>query len=326
MSEHQPLVSLLVPAYNRADLLGECLDSALAQTLSDIEIVVVDGASTDGTWDVCLRYAASDPRIRIYRDDVNTGPVEGWWRCLELARGTLGTFLWSDDVLMPQFLATTAPMLADSRMAFAFTAAQIGPQPGTGAVHYAQSVSEMPSAAFIEGSLLGTRNLPVSPACALFRVADLRRSFMKELPTHPPFDLRPTGAGTDVLLYLITATRYPLVGCVDEPLAFFRAHAGSLTVDGRGGLVARSYGVSKVWFARSFAKRGLSARILARHWLAEMKSVRRPISPITASRRAGNVVRPAALVLAAVTVVAGLSFDRMRRTFGRLTASRGTAG
>ena len=87
METPTPLVSLLVPVYNRADLLAACLDSAIAQTTGDFEVVVVDGASTDGTWEVCRRYADADPRIRVYRDDENTGPVEGWWRCLKLARG-----------------------------------------------------------------------------------------------------------------------------------------------------------------------------------------------------------------------------------------------
>src|SRR3989304_5716279 len=111
-----PAVSLLVPAFNREKLLVPCLDSALAQTFPDLEVVVVDGASTDGTWEVCQRYASADSRVRVFRDEVNTGPVRGWWRCLEEARGTHGTFLWSDDVLRPTFLEMTLPQLADKNV------------------------------------------------------------------------------------------------------------------------------------------------------------------------------------------------------------------
>ena len=89
------------------------MESALAQTMGDLEIVVVDGASTDGTWAMCERFAANDGRVRAFRDEVNTGPVAGWWRCVEEARGTFATFLWSDDLLMPTFLERVISLLGD---------------------------------------------------------------------------------------------------------------------------------------------------------------------------------------------------------------------
>ena len=121
--EMNPAVSLLVPVFNRADLLSQCVDSALAQTMGNLEVVIVDGASTDRTWDVCLSYAERDTRVRVFREVQNEGPVRGWWRCLEEARGTYGTFLWSDDVLMPTFLERTFPHLASDDVAFAYSAA-----------------------------------------------------------------------------------------------------------------------------------------------------------------------------------------------------------
>ena len=91
-------------------------------------------------------------------------------------------------------------------------------------MHYSYADATVPSAEFIDGTLSGMADLPVSPTCALFRIADLRESFVKRLPTRPPFDLRRTGAGTDILMFLLTAERYPNVACIQEPLAFFRAH------------------------------------------------------------------------------------------------------
>jgi Glycosyltransferases involved in cell wall biogenesis len=299
-----PAVSLLVPVFNRAELLVPCLDSALAQTMPDLEVVVVDGASTDDTWDVCLRYAAADPRVRIFRDAANTGPVRGWWRCVEEARGTYATFLWSDDMLQPTFLASTVPVLAQKDIAFVFTASEIGAEPGRGKIHYDQPSRLMPSQEFIEGSLPETGRYPVSPACALFRLADLRQSFMMELPTEPASDLTATGAGVDVLLYLLTALRYPRVACLSEPLAFFRAHAGSITVDGRGGQVALSYALAESWFARTNGYRDLGRVILARHWLHEMRTSRRLVRPTVAARRYRHMVGAAELMTAAAVHVA----------------------
>ncbi|MHB8458931.1 MAG: glycosyltransferase family 2 protein [Candidatus Limnocylindrales bacterium] len=303
-----PGVSLLVPVFNRAELLVPCLDSALAQTMPDLEVVVVDGASTDGTWDVCLRYAAADSRVRIFRDAVNSGPVRGWWRCLEEARGTYATFLWSDDLLQPTFLARTVPVLADSDVGFVFTAAESGVEPGRGRIIHAQPSRRIPSDEFVEGSLGGAGKYagmyPGTPVCALFRLADLRQSFMMEIPTEPKTDLTSTGAGVDVFFFLLTALRYPWVACLSEPLAFLRVHGGSISVDGRGGQVALDYAVAKSWFARTYGYGALAGRILAYHWLSEMRTFRRFVSPRVATRRYRRMASPWELSTAAAALVA----------------------
>ena len=300
-----PAVSLLVPAFNREKLLVPCLDSALAQTFPDLEVVVVDGASTDGTWEVCQRYASADSRVRVFRDEVNTGPVRGWWRCLEEARGTHGTFLWSDDVLRPTFLEMTLPQLADKNVGFAFTAAEIGAEPGEGKINYSHPTGLIRAGEFIEGSLRRASPYPVSPACALFRLQDLRDSFVEELPTEPKTDLTTTGAGTDLLLYLLTALRYAHVACVSEPLAFFRAHPGSLTIDGRQGIIALNYALTMGWFAVASGHRGLARATLARHWLREMRTSHRFRSPSVAAERYRHLVGSWELMRAAVIEMLG---------------------
>ena len=293
-----PSVSLLVPVFNRVDLLVPCLDSALAQTMPDLEVVVVDGASTDGTWEVCQRYAAADARVRVFREATNSGPVRGWWQCLKEAWGTYATFLWSDDVLAPTFLESTVPLLDRQDVGFVFSAAEIGPEPGAGTVHYAQPSRLIPSQEFIEGSLRATDRYPVSPACALFRTSDLRQSFVMKLP-EPEVDLTATGAGVDLLLFLLTASRYPWVACLPGPLAFFRSHAGSLTVDGRGGQVALGYALTRSWFARTTGREGLIGAILAQHWLHEMRASHQFVNPATAARTYGNIVGAGGLMTAA---------------------------
>ena len=62
-------VSILVPVFNREELIGDCIQSALDQTFDDLEVVVVDNASTDGTWDVCRTYGEKDSRV-LYRWDL----------------------------------------------------------------------------------------------------------------------------------------------------------------------------------------------------------------------------------------------------------------
>ena len=83
----RPLASILIPVYNRAGLIEATIRSALAQSYDPIEVVVVDNASTDATWEVLQRLALEDPRLRIFRNETNLGPVRNWRACAEHARG-----------------------------------------------------------------------------------------------------------------------------------------------------------------------------------------------------------------------------------------------
>jgi len=65
----QPLVSIVSPVHNEAGHLAECVESVLAQTYQNWDFTIVDNCSTDGTFDVALRYAEQDGRIRIHRND-----------------------------------------------------------------------------------------------------------------------------------------------------------------------------------------------------------------------------------------------------------------
>lgn len=300
VAARSPLVSILVPVHNRADLLKPCLESALAQTVTDFEVVVVDGASTDDAWSVCQSFAAKDSRVRIFRDAEDLGPGPGWSRCLAEARGTYATFLWSDDMIQPAFLERLLDLLQPPGTAFAFSAAEIGPEPGTGRVEYSHPTGRIPSRDFVEGSLPGNGRFPVSPACALFRLSDLRTSLMLELPTDPAFDLRSTGAGTDLLFFLLTALRYPEVGVASEPLAFFRAHPSSITVDGRAGRVQLDYARTRCWFCRMFGFSERESAVVARFWLQEIRRRRAPIDPDQSARRVGSGLGRASIVRSAM--------------------------
>ena len=156
----------------------------------------------------------------------------------------------------------------------------------------------MPSQEFIVGSLPGNGLFPTSPANALFRLADIRQSFVMTLPTEPEADLTGTGAGVDLLLFLLTALRYPTIACVADALAFFRAHGGSMTVQGRGGRVALDYALARSWFARTNGHRDLARVVLVEHWLYEMRRSRRFISPGAAATRYRHIVSAGELMFA----------------------------
>ncbi len=97
--KNKPLVSILIPTYNRADYLGQSLDSALAQTYPNIEIIVHDDASTDDTPALLKQY--SDPRLRIIHTKNNHGMIGGWNYIVGKSCGEYIKFLASDDLLAP---------------------------------------------------------------------------------------------------------------------------------------------------------------------------------------------------------------------------------
>jgi glycosyltransferase involved in cell wall biosynthesis len=93
-------VSVIIPTYNRADLLPEAIDSVLAQTWKEMEIIVVDDGSTDRTEETVRRY---DDRVRYFYKE-NGGPSSARNMGIKEARGAYVAFLDSDDVWEPEKL------------------------------------------------------------------------------------------------------------------------------------------------------------------------------------------------------------------------------
>jgi glycosyltransferase involved in cell wall biosynthesis len=98
-----PRVSVVIPAYNRADLLPRAVDSALAQTVDDIEVIVVDDGSTDDTLAVLERY--DDDRLCVLEHGTNRGVSAARNTGIESAAGEYVAFLDSDDYWRPGKLA-----------------------------------------------------------------------------------------------------------------------------------------------------------------------------------------------------------------------------
>jgi glycosyltransferase involved in cell wall biosynthesis len=99
-----PRVSIVVPAYQNARFIERTIDSALAQTFSDFELIVADHSSTDGTWETIARYA-DDARVRLLRTEAGGGAERNWNRVTDEARGAYIKLLCGDDVIYPNCLA-----------------------------------------------------------------------------------------------------------------------------------------------------------------------------------------------------------------------------
>lgn len=101
-SAEPPKHSIIIPVYNGEPYLRECIESALAQTFRDLEIIITDNCSTDATAEIAISF--KDTRIRYFRQDTNIGMVRNWNFGVSKVRAGTFQILCADDFLEPQFL------------------------------------------------------------------------------------------------------------------------------------------------------------------------------------------------------------------------------
>lgn len=120
-SNSLPLVSVVISTYNRPRYLRTAIESVLAQTLTNFELIVCDDASTDETPAVCREMQSQDTRIRILRHPQNLGMVGNWKAGLDACIGRYFCKLDDDNLYLPTFLAASVDALeAVAEASFAF--------------------------------------------------------------------------------------------------------------------------------------------------------------------------------------------------------------
>ncbi|MGY1720107.1 glycosyltransferase [Blastococcus sp. SYSU DS0552] len=220
-----PLVSVLVPTYNGERFLRRALESALTQTYRDIEVIVGDDGSVDGTAEILAAVEASDPRVRVVRREQNVGAFDNTAGLVGEARGEYVKYLLHDDLLAPECIET---LLAGIRsrpgisMAFSHRAivdAEEAPIPG----RQPALLSDQPGV--ITGERLGSavlescRNVIGEVTTVLFRRADIDLGSLYRL------DGRRLQANADVALWLRLLSRGDAYYS-PRTLSSFRQHSG----------------------------------------------------------------------------------------------------
>jgi glycosyltransferase involved in cell wall biosynthesis len=249
----QNKVSILIPVYNRESLIEETVQSAMNQTYENIEIIIVDNKSTDATWQVLEKLVSKDKRIKIFQNETNIGPVRNWKRCIDEANGKYGKILWSDDLIAPEFLEKTLPYLENKEVGFVFTGTEI----------FVDDTNEKTSHYFIGNSgihesenyingVLFDGDYPVSPGCALFRLSDLKKNLLINIPNKVNSDFSMHAIGNDLLIFLLTANQYKKFAFVNEKLSFFRAHDGSISIQSNDGKLPLHYNLASAYFVENY--------------------------------------------------------------------------
>jgi glycosyltransferase involved in cell wall biosynthesis len=219
-----PLVTIVIPTFNRAAMLKRCIESALAQT-ELCEVIVVDHGSSDDTPRVATSFGE---RIRYIRRDVDHGVHFCWLDGVINSRGKFVHLNFDDDFLQPTFVERCMALMSDD-VALCFTVAEIRDE-STG-----RKLQECftglgrtgvyPVSRFMTLQIKGL----VSPGAILLRRQDILDALFVGRVPFAQHEYR--GAGPDWLMSAMATLRYPKVGFIAEPLAVFSAHQGSITVD-----------------------------------------------------------------------------------------------
>ncbi len=214
-----PMVSVGLPVYNGEAYLALAIESVLAQTLGDLELIISDNASTDGTEAIVRDFARRDARVRYHRNPTNLGAAPNYNRAFALGGGRYFKWLAHDDRILPDYLArTVAALEARPEVVLCNTAVDVIDAAGRPIGRYA--------------SILGAADLP-SPAdrFAVFVLRPhtgvdvfglIRRTALEGSVLHPSFH------GADRALLAQLALRGRMLQ-LPEPLQQIREHGQRYT-------------------------------------------------------------------------------------------------
>lgn len=245
-----PLVSIIIPTYNREKIIHETLDCALLQDYQNIEIIIVDNCSTDKTFDILKEYQAKHSKIKIYQNAENLGPVRNWEVAISYATGKYIKILWSDDKISPDFISRCVSILeSNDDVGFVYTKTEIFFHDHEEIVYRFGSSGKYFSKDFIRNQFTNIKPVPVSPGCAFFRSDDLKESLIISIDNPKKLDFNRYGAGNDLLIFLLIANKYDSFYFIDEVCAFFRAHNESFSIAND---LSEYYMYSKHYFAQRY--------------------------------------------------------------------------
>ncbi len=218
MQNHsQPLVSVCIGTYNRADLIRECLDSVLAQTYCPIEVVVADNASTDATLDLVRAHSVG---ARVERRIENSGLCSTTRNlAVRKARGRYIAFLDSDDAWEPAKLERQVAFLeTHPDIPLCHTVVRVMDERSR--IYGIRHEGRLPPTGDCFDALLEHCWITISSVMIRRELYDECGPFSEELPYGK--------LGEDYEFFLKVAARYP-IGVIEEPLVRYRKSAASIT-------------------------------------------------------------------------------------------------
>lgn len=215
-----PKVSVCIPAYNAALYIKQAVESALAQSYRDFEIVIVDNCSTDETVSLIDSLIIKNSgRIRLFRNTSNIGLVANLNKCLSYAEGRYIKFLCADDLLLEGCLEKMADgldMYPSVKLVTCGRKLVDADGNNLGIKRYSMRTALVPGNRVISKCLFGG-NYIGEPSAVMFRKADVKSPFREDMPQLSDIDMWFQLLEGGALLNL------------SEPLCVFRSHPAQMT-------------------------------------------------------------------------------------------------
>lgn len=245
---NRPLVSICLPTYNYAHYLPQVIESCLAQTYQDIELIIVDDASPDDSRQVVESF--TDSRVHFEVNTTRLGLVGNWNKTLSLARGEIIKFIFADDYLANDAIEKFVQAFDAHAVDLVFCSAQVIDAEGA-PLHVHQPYSEschLPGRAefkrcLTKGNYIGSPSAVALKTSAVARVGDF-----SDIGFHADQDMW--------LRVLLNEDAY----FIHEPLVFVRQHEGSETsrLMHNGEAQKETLLFMRTWLRNERARRALS--------------------------------------------------------------------
>ena len=216
-------VSVAMATYNGGKYLREQLDSILAQTIQDLEIVVTDDCSTDNTWDILQEYANKDKRFRIYRNEKNLGFKKNFEKVIGLCKGEFIALSDQDDIWLPHHISFLLENIGDKMIACGNAELMNSDGELMGiTLDYSEALDRLPKDEMERAMTILLFRSPYQGASMLIK----REFFDKALPV-------PDGANYHDAWFSALSCFYGGMNYSTEIIEHYRRHGGNVTAQKR---------------------------------------------------------------------------------------------
>jgi len=211
----KPLVSVLMTAYNREKYIAEAMQSVLASTYQNLELLIVDDGSKDRTLEIVRDISAKDPRVQLHRNEKNLGDYPNRNRAASLAKGKYLKYVDSDDAIYPWAIEWMVNMM------------EANPEAGWGLCSMEQNIRQIfplllsPKEAY-EYHYLGKGLFRRAPLSSI-----IKRSVFEEVGGFKPIRM----AGDNEMWHRLAA-HYPVL-LMPQGMVWYRSHEGQEVTDFR---------------------------------------------------------------------------------------------
>jgi glycosyltransferase involved in cell wall biosynthesis len=228
-------ISVLIPTYNRKVELEKAIRSILKNNFNDMEVIVYDNCSDDGTKEMVKNYESSKIDVIYYRQKENVGPLNNWRSAINVSKGKYIHWLWSDDWVEDDFYKLMYEAVNQESTDIVFCGVKTVSFEDNWEKHtFTYNKINIPSMKFLKEYIKGFK-YPLSPAACLLKrdhCSSILNSFI--VPDTKNINVNDYGTGYDALMIMECIFNSTNIALVNKQLVNFRFHNNSISVSESG--------------------------------------------------------------------------------------------